>query len=194
MALLVVGLVLFLGAHSIRVFADDWRTATIARIGELKWKRYFSLASLAGFVLIIVGYGMARSASSPDLYTPPTWARHLAIVLVAIAFVLLAAGGKGPPNRIRAAVGHPQILGVKVWAFAHLLANGRVVDVLLFGAFLAWAIADYTTSRRRDRVLGVKRDPGTMAVTVVTMAVGLVGFMVFAVWLHPWLIGVPVLY
>ena len=194
MALLIFGLVLFLLPHSVRVFADDWRTATIERLGEVKWKRYFSITSLLGLALIAVGYGMARSAGSPDLYTPPTWARHLAIALVAIAFILLAAGGKGPPNRIRAAVGHPQILGGKVWAFAHLLANGRVVDVVLFGAFLAWAIADYAANRRRDRVIGVKRDPGTMQTTVVTAAVGLVGFVVFALWLHPWLIGVPVMY
>ena len=107
--------------------------------------------------------------------------------------MLLAAGGKGPANRIRAAVGHPQVLGVKVWAFAHLLANGRVVDVVLFGTFLAWAIADYTRSRRHDRVQGVTRDPGTMKATVITAASALAVRAVFALWLHPWLIGVRVM-
>ena len=193
MTLLILGLVIFLGAHSIRIVADGWRTTMVAKLGERRWKRLFTLVSLVGFVLIIIGYGMARAAGSPELYAPPTWGRHLAILLVAVAFVLLAAGGKGPANRIRAAVGHPQVLGVKVWAFAHLLANGRVVDVVLFGTLLAWAIADYTTSRRRDRVQGVTRDPGTMKTTVITAVAALVLFAVFAVWLHPWLIGVRVM-
>ena len=103
MALLILGLVIFLGAHSVRIFADDWRTATIARVGEKKWKLLYTAASLAGIVLIVVGYGLARRAGSPELYAPPTWSRHLAILLVAIAFIFLAAGGKAaPPNRFRA--------------------------------------------------------------------------------------------
>ena len=194
MALLILGLVLFLGVHSMRIFADDWRTATIARMGENKWKTLYTVASLAGIVLIVIGYGMARAAGSPELYAPPTWARHLAIPLVAIAFVFLAAGGKkAPPNRIRAMVGHPQVVGVKVWSVAHLLANGRVVDVVLFGAFLAWAIALYAVSRRRDREQGLTREPGTVKSTVIITVGGLVVFAIFAVWLHPWLIGVRVM-
>ena len=193
MTLMILGLVMFIGAHSVRIVADDWRTATIARIGEKKWKLFYTIASLAGIVLIVIGYGMARSAGSPELYAPPTWTRHLAILLVAIAFIFLAAGGKAAPaNRIRAAVGHPQVVGVKVWSVAHLLANGRVVDLVLFGAFLAWAIALYAASRRRDRAQGVTRDPGTMKSTVIITVGGLVVFAIFAVWLHPWLIGVRV--
>ena len=193
MTLMILGLVMFIGAHSVRIVADDWRTATIARVGEKKWKLFYTVASLAGIVLIVIGYGMARSAGSPELYAPPTWTRHLAILLVAIAFIFLAAGGKAAPaNRIRAAVGHPQVVGVKVWSVAHLLANGRVVDVVLFGAFLAWAIALYAASRRRDRAQGVTRDPGTMKSTVNITVGGLVVFAIFAVWLHPWLIGVRV--
>ena len=193
MTLMILGLVIFIGVHSVRIVADDWRTATIARVGEKKWKLFYTVASLAGIVLIVIGYGMARSAGSPELYAPPTWTRHLAILLVAIAFIFLAAGGKAAPaNRIRAAVGHPQVVGVKVWSFAHLLANGRVVDVVLFGTFLAWAIALYAASRRRDRAQGVTRDPGTMKSTVIITVGGLVVFAIFAVWLHPWLIGVRV--
>ena len=194
MALLILGLVIFLGAHSVRIFADDWRTATIARIGEKKWKLLYTVASLAGIVLIVVGYGMARSAGSPELYAPPTWSRHLAILLVAIAFIFLAAGGKAaPPNRFRAMVGHPQVVGVKLWSFAHLMANGRVVDVVLFGAFLVWAVALYAASRRRDRAQGVTREKGQPKATVMAVVGGLVVFAVFAVWLHPWLIGVRVM-
>ena len=194
MTLMILGLVMFIGAHAVRIVADDWRTATIARIGEKKWKGLYSLVSIVGFVLIIVGYGMARSAGSPELYAPPVWTRHLAILLVAIAFIFLAAGGKSmPANRIRAAVGHPMVVGVKIWAFAHLLANGRVVDVVLFGTFLVWAIVLYAASRRRDRAQGVTREKGQPKATVMAVVGGLVVFAVFAVWLHPWLIGVRVM-
>ena len=194
MTLLILGLVIFLGAHSIRIVADGWRTTMVAKLGERRWKRLFTLVSLVGFVLIIIGYGMGRAAGSPELYAPPTWARHLAILLVAIAFIFLAAGGKAaPPNRFRAMVGHPQVVGVKLWSFAHLMANGRVVDVVLFGAFLVWAVALYAASRRRDRAQGVTRDPGTMKSTAIIAVGGLVVFAVFAIWLHPWLIGVRVM-
>jgi len=191
MTLMILGLVIFIGVHSVRIVADDWRTATIARVGEKKWKLFYTVASLAGIVLIVIGYGMARSAGSPELYAPPTWTRHLAILLVAIAFILLAAGGKAAPaNRIRAAVGHPQVVGVKVWSFAHLLANGRVVDVVLFGAFLAWAIVDYASARRRDRAAGVVHPPGTSSRDATALAIGTIAWFAFGFWLHGPLIGV----
>ena len=151
---LVAGLLLFLGAHSVRIFADDWRTRTIARSGPGRWKGVYSVISLAGFALIVWGYGLAREAPVV-VFAPPVWARHLASLLTLPAFVLLAAA-KGPANRIRAAVGHPMVAGVKLWAFAHLLANGNLADVVLFGAFLAWAIADFVAARRRDRVAGTR--------------------------------------
>jgi uncharacterized membrane protein len=142
MTLLLVGLVVFLGVHSLRIYADSWRTRQVARIGEQRWKSIYSVVSLAGFALLVWGYGVARG-TPVVLWTPPLWTRHLASVLTLPAFVLLAAAYV-PGNRIKAAVGHPMIAGVKVWAFSHLLANGNLADVVLFGAFLAWAIADAT--------------------------------------------------
>lgn len=188
MLTLVLGLVIFLGVHSIRIVADPWRARTIARIGEHPWKGLYSLAALAGFALIVWGYGQARM-SPVVLYVPPVWTRHLAALLVLPAFILIAAGNiRG--TRIKAKLGHPMVLGTKLWAFAHLLANGMLADVLLFGSFLAWAIVDYTSSRRRDRAAGVVYRPGALGRDVVAVVAGVVAWVVFAFWLHELLIGV----
>ena len=189
MTLLLVGLLLFLGSHSVRIFAEDWRTARIAGMGANGWKGAYSLVAIAGFVLIVIGYGQAR-LDPVVLYAPPTWTRHLAALLTLPAFILLAAS-KGPVTRIKAAVGHPMVAGVKLWAFAHLIANGTLADVVLFGSFLAWAVADFIAARRRDRVAGtVYVASGPIARDFVTVAIGSVLWIVFALWLHGPLIGV----
>jgi uncharacterized membrane protein len=137
MTALILGLIVFLGAHSVRIFAEDWRGRQVARLGPQGWKGVYSLVSLAGFVLIVWGYGLARAEPLP-LWSPPVWTRHLAALLTLPAFVLLAAAYV-PGTRIKAAVSHPMVLGVNIWAFSHLIANGTLADALLFGAFLAWA-------------------------------------------------------
>ena len=188
MLMLVAGLVVFLGVHSVRIVADDWRAARIAAMGERAWKLVYTIVSLIGFALLVYGYGEARQATTV-LWQPPTWTRHVAAVLVLVAFVLVAAAYV-PGTRIKSAVGHPMILGVKVWALAHLLANGTVADVVLFGAFLAWAIVDYAASRRRDCAAGTTYPPGPPARDAIAVAVGAVAWAVFAFWLHGPLIGV----
>jgi uncharacterized membrane protein len=188
MIVLVLGLVLFLGVHSVRIVADDWRGAQLARRGEAAWKGAYSLLSLAGLALVVVGYGLSRTAPI-ELWTPPTWTRHVAALLTIPAFVLLAAAYV-PGTRIKAAVGHPMVLGVKVWAFAHLIANGRLADLALFGAFLVWAIVLYAASRRRDRNAGVRREAGPASRDAIAVALGLVAWAAFAFWLHGPLIGV----
>lgn len=187
MAFLVLGLVLFLGVHSIRIFADSWRSKRLAAMGEPRWKGIYSLVSLAGFALLIWGFGQAR-VDPVVLWTPPVWSRHLASLLTAAAFVLLAAAYV-PGNHFKSAIGHPMVAGVKVWAFAHLLANGKLHDVVLFGAFLAWAVLDFIAARRRDRAAGTVYRAGTLAGDTITVVVGLVAWAVFALWLHPMLIG-----
>jgi len=188
MAMLILGLALFLGAHSVRIFADDWRSAQIARRGEGAYKGIYSLVSAVGLVLIVWGYGQTRIAPV-ELWSPPVWTRHAASLLMLASFVLIAAVYV-PRNRIRAAIGHPMVAGAKLWAFAHLIANGRAGDVVLFGAFLVWAIVDFASSRRRDRVAGRRPPPGTLTGDVITVAVGVVAWVVFAMMLHAWLIGV----
>jgi len=188
MALLIAGLILFLGAHSTRVFADDWRTSMLERLGEKKWKGLITLLSIAGFVLLILGYDQARM-TTVALWQPSLWARHLAIVLNLLAFVLLAAAYV-PRNSIKAKIGHPMIAGVKIWALAHLLANGTLVDVLLFGTFLIWAVLDFRTSRRRDRMNATTYPSGALANTLLTLVVGLGAGAVFMLWLHARWVGV----
>lgn len=188
MALLIVGLVIFLGVHSVRIFADDWRTAQVATVGPKVWKGSYALLSLIGFVLIVYGYGLARQAPIV-LYSPPTWTRHLAALLTLAAFILITAAYV-PQTRIKAKVGHPMVLGVKVWAIAHLLANGTLADVILFGSFLIWAIFNYTAARRRDRAAHVAYVTGPISRDVKAVLIGAVTWAIFTFWLHEWLIGV----
>jgi uncharacterized membrane protein len=188
MMVMGLGLVLFLGVHSVRVFADDWRAAQIAARGEGVWKGLYSLLSIAGLGLIVYGYGLTRAAPV-ELWSPPTWTRHAAALLTLLSFILFAAAQiRG--SAIKAAVGHPQVLGTKVWAAAHLLSNGRLADTVLFGAFLVWAIVLYAASRRRDRRQGTRYIAGPVSRDVAVIVAGTAAWVVFAFWLHAWLIGV----
>ena len=188
MSLLILGLIVFLGAHSLRIFADSWRSAQIARMGEGPWKGLYSLVSIAGFVLLIWGYGRARAATTV-LWQPPPWTHYLAALFVLAAFVLVvAAYVRG--TRIRSALHHPMILGVKSWAFGHLLANGTLADIVLFGSFLAWAIADFAAARRRDRAAGTVYPPGPAGRDAIAIAIGVVAWAIFAFYLHERWIGV----
>lgn len=150
MAWFVLGLVLFLGSHSVRVFADGWRTAKLEEWGEKPYKGLYSLASLVGFVLLVYGFSKIRW-DSPWLWVPPVGMRHLAAVLMLPALVLLVAS-QAPHNAIKSKLRHPMVLSVKVWALAHLLSNGKVADMVLFGAFLLWAVFSFRAARQRDRL------------------------------------------
>ncbi|EIM04068.1 NnrU family protein [Rhodanobacter denitrificans] len=187
MPVLILGLVLFLGVHSLRLFADGWRSRQRARLGELRWKGLYALVSLIGFALICWGFGLARQ-HAVLLYVPPLALRHANALFTLIAFVLVAAAYV-PRNHLKAAFGHPMLLGVMVWAFGHLLATGMLHDVLLFGAFLLWAVALFVASRRRDRLEGTRYPAGTLRGSALTLVIGVVAWAVFARWLHLWLIG-----
>lgn len=188
MTILILGLVIFLGTHSVRIFANDWRTAQLAKHGEKVWKLGYTLLSLVGFGLIIWGYGMARS-DPMVLWNPPLAMRHIAALLTLVSFILLAATYV-PRNGIKARLHHPMVLGVTVWAFAHLLANGALADVILFGSFLVWAKLSYLAARKRDRVAGTQYPSGTMGGTIAAVAAGAVVWSLFAFSLHGLLIGV----
>jgi len=188
MIYLVIGLLFFLGTHSMRIVADGWRTEKIEGIGELGWKGIYSLWSIAGFVVLVWGYGEARQVPV-ILYDPPLFTRHIAAFLMLPSFVLLVAAYV-PRNHIKVAVGHPMYAGVKLWAFAHLLSNGRLADVILFGVFLVWAIAGFVAARRRDRRAGTVYPSGTVMYSALTVIAGFVLWAVFAFWAHRWLIGV----
>ena len=188
MPYLIGGLVIFLGVHSVRIVADGWRTQTLARMGEGTYKGIYSALSLLGFALIIYGFGLARE-TPVVLWTPPAGMRHASSLLTLVAFILLTAAYV-PHNGIKARVHHPMVLGVKFWALAHLLSNGNLAHVLLFGAFLAWGVLDFIASRRRDRAMGTQYAAATLPATALTVAAGGLAWMAFTLYLHGWLIGI----
>ena len=194
MGLLLLGLVLFLGCHSVRVFAQSWRENTLLRLGEKMYKGLYSLASIVGFVLIVYGFSLVRM-DSPMLWLPPVAMRHVASLLMLLSMILLVAG-QVPHNAIKDRLKHPMVLSVKVWALAHLLANGRLADLILFGAFLVWSVLVFRASRQRDRLLDdlVPESAETTEVaSPTTTKVMVIGALVWAVLLlggHAWLFGV----
>lgn len=188
MSLMILGLLLFLGVHSLRIVADGWRARTIARVGALAWKGAYALVALLGFALICWGFAQARLQPQP-LWTPPAALKHLNALFTLAAFVLLAAAYV-PRNQIKARLHHPMLLGVKLWAFGHLLATGTLADAVLFGSFLLWAVLDFRAARQRDRRLGTVYPPGTAGATAGTVLIGVAAWALFAFWLHAAWIGV----
>jgi uncharacterized membrane protein len=186
METLVAGLVLFLGVHSVSIVASDWRNRFAARIGLLPWQALYSLIAVVGFVLIVWGYALARQAPVV-LYAPPAGLRHVALLLMLPVFPLLLAAYL--PGRIQAATKHPMLVATKLWAVAHLLANGNLADVVLFGAFLAWAVADRISLKRRTP-LPVPGAPPSAWNDAIAVVVGLALYVAFLLWLHAGLIGV----
>jgi len=189
MELFITGLVLFLGCHSSRVFAGDWRRRKLEQWGEKMFKGMYSLASLVGFVLLVYGFSQIRW-DSPQIWSPPVAMRHIAAVLMLFAMVLLVAG-QVPHNAIKSKLGHPMVLSVKVWALAHLLANGKQADLLLFGAFLLWSVLNFRAARQRDRLAA--QSGSAVEATPNTLRVVLIGVAAWAVLLfggHTWLFAV----
>jgi uncharacterized membrane protein len=189
MLLFLVGLVLFLGIHSVSILAPRWRVATVSRLGEKRWKGIYSVAAAIGLALLVAGYGLARR--QPILvYSPPPALRHLALVVMLPVFPLFLAAYL--PGRIRTAARHPLLLAVKFWALAHLLANGTLVDLLLFGGFLAWAVADRISIRRRSLAEAheVPAAPAAPYNDLLALLGGLALYAVVVLWAHRRLIGV----
>ena len=186
MLYLILGLLLFLGTHSVRIVADGWRTR--ARLGALRWRGLYTLLSLLGFVLIVWGFGQARQAPL-QLWSPPLSLRHLAMLLTLLGFVLLAAAYV-PGNRIKARLHHPMTLAVMLWALAHLLTNGSLAHVMLFGTFLIWSVLVFMAARNRDARDSTRYSQGTTGATGITVALGVALWIAFTLWLHGLLIGV----
>jgi len=187
MTILILGLVLFLGIHSIRIFADPWRTLQTKRMGEQKWKGICSLIALIGFMLIIYGYG--QSKPSFMIWSPPLWTWHITAALTLVAFILLTAA-QVPKNGIKAKVKDPMVLGVKTWALAHLISSGSLAGIILFGSFLVWAILDFKSCRgRRSNALGAPTET-SLIMTLATYTIGIVAWFIFAIYIHQTLFGI----
>lgn len=188
MQLMIYGLFVVLGIHVVPLVFPRWRRRQIDRFGERTWKSVFALVALAGFVLTCIGFGQARRLPLA-LYTPPVSMDHLNALFTLIAFVLVAAAYV-PRNHIKAALGHPMLLGVVAWASGHLLATGLLHDVVLFGAFLSWALPMAVWLRQRDRLERITYPAGTLRGDAIAVVIGVFAWVVFAFWLHRWLIGV----
>jgi uncharacterized membrane protein len=189
LAILVLGLVVFIGAHAF-VTRRDARAAAIARLGEGAYKGLFSLVSLIGIVLIVWGFGRYRAAGYIDVWSPPVWTRHLAAVLVWPAIVMIVAAYI--PGNIKRTLKHPMLVGVKLWALAHLIANGDLGSIILFGGILAWAVYDRISLKRRTDPGGPPIPIGGVRNDIVAVIVGTLLYLALAFWFHPYAIGVPV--
>lgn len=188
MTWLVVGLVVFLGVHSVSIIAPAGRDRMAAALGGAGWRAVYSILSLAGFVLMIWGYDLARQ-EPVVLYQPPAWARHATALLMLPVFPLLFAAYL--PGRIKAKMKHPMLVAVKLWAFAHLLANGTLADVVLFGSLLAWAVLDRISFKGRTQ-RPIPSAPAGRWNDLLAIVLGLAAYVVFALYLHLRWIGVPV--
>jgi len=188
MTTLIAGLVLFLGIHSFRIYGEGLRAQLIDRLGPLVWKAVYSVISVLGLVLMASGYGELRQTPTL-LWSSPSWISHPVSLLMLIASVLLVAAYI-PKNSIKSKLGHPMVIGVKIWAFSHLLANGTLADLLLFGSLLLWAVLSFRAARQRDRKASVVRVPGTMLSTLATVVLGIGLWAWFVFHGHLWLIGV----
>lgn len=187
MTYLIAGLVLFFGVHSVAIVAPAWRDRAARRLGDPGWKALYALVAVVGFVLLVHGYGLARS-DPQVLYAPPPFMRHVAAVLMLPVFPLLLAAYL--PGRIKATVRHPMLTATKAWALAHLLVNGTHADVLLFGSFLAWAIADRIAVGKRTVQRRTLSTPPSRWNDWIAVIGGLVLYGVFVAGAHEWLFGV----
>ena len=191
MLLLILGLVLFTGIHSLRLGGDAFRTRLLNSLGEAKFKGLYSLISVIGFIFMVYGFGIARDAPVP-IWSPPSFAKWIAYFLTLLAMVLMVAAYV-PNNRIRAKLHHPMVLSVKTWALAHLIANGTLVHIFLFGTLLVWSVFLFRASRARDKRMQVVYATGNGASTWLTLEIGLALWLIFVGWLHGWIVGVQVL-
>ena len=186
MLFLIVGLVLFFAAHSVSIINEPWRDGVVERIGLVKWKGLYSLVSITGFVLLCWGYSQARQ-DPIVLYTLPSFMRHAVMLLMLFVFPLALAANL--PGRIKSAAQHPLLAATKIWAFAHLLVNGTLADVLLFGSFLAWAVVDRISMKNRTQ-RPIAAAPPSKLNDAIAVIVGLAIYVLFVVWAHGALFGV----
>ena len=205
MTQLILGLILFLGAHSVRIWADGWRDQTIEAYGEKAFKGVYALVSILGFYLLVVGYGEAR-LQTVALWNPPIFTKHISMLLMLLSSILLMATYI-PRNHFKMRLGHPMVLSVKVWALSHLLANGNLADLVLFGSFLIWAVLNFRSARARDRALLLNlndaEDPAAepltesestnqpkLLSTIITLVGGMAIWVLITFVLHAKIVGV----
>jgi uncharacterized membrane protein len=189
MFVLILGIAVFLGIHTLTTLRDT-RERIVGRLGISQFKMLYSIGAAVGLALIIWGFSIYRAEGLIQLWTPPTWMRHLTMPLVWLAFIALASR-RSPPGRIRGWLRHPMLVAVKFWALGHLLANGDLGGLILFGSFLGWAVYDRIAVKRRGDAGAPRLDAFTRGDAIALGAGTLAYGVMFA--LHPWLIGAPIL-
>jgi uncharacterized membrane protein len=189
LAIMILGLVVFIGTHLITTRREQ-RAALIARLGEGTYKVLYSVASIIGVVLIAYGYSRYRATGWIDVWYPPVWTRHLTATLIWPAIIMFVAAYS--PGRIKATLKHPMLVGTKLWALAHLISNGDLGSIILFGSILAWAVVDRISLKRRTDAGGPPIPVGGVAKDVVAVVAGTLLYLALAFWFHPYVIGVPV--
>jgi len=189
LAILVLGLVVFLAPHTLTVFRAA-RQRIVDHVGVLPYKAIYSIVSLIGIALIAYGFELYRSTGWIDVWHPPSWTRHVTVALMWPAIILVVAAYI--PGDVKRTLKHPMLSGVKLWAVAHLISNGDLGSIVLFGSILAWAVFDRITLRRRT-------DPGAPPIPtggrrndIIAVVLGTVLYLVLALWFHPTVIGVHV--
>ena len=190
MLVMIIGIIVFLGIHSVRIVAPRWRLARMEQWGEQKWKGLYSLVSIVGLALLVWGFGMAR-LEAPVLYEPPVWMKHITLLLMLLAFIFLGVF-IARPGRLKPALKHPMLIAIKTWALAHLLANGDLASLILFLSFLAWAVFDRIALKRQARagLAPATISPGPVSNDLIAVLIGLVLYGLFIWKLHAILIGV----
>ncbi len=186
MTTLIIGLLIFLGMHSISIVAPAKRDALALKFGPIGWRAIYGVVSIVGFYFIVTGYAAAR-LNPVVLYQPPTWTSHLVALLMLPVFVFFLAAYL--PGKIKTALKHPMLVAVKIWALSHLLANGMLADVILFGSFLAWAVVDRISLKRRVARPNLAAPEGKLN-DIIAVVAGIGLYVAFVVHLHLALIGV----
>lgn len=188
MTILIIGLALFLGAHSTRIFLEPLRMSIINASGDGLWKAGHTILSVAGLVLIVLGF----RAAAPDaqaLWVPPFALLHFAPLLMLLSFIILVAAYV-PAGRIKGTLKHPMVVAVVIWSGAHLLVNGMEHEVYLFGAFFVWALLNFVSARFRDRQMALTYIPGPLRNDLICIVLGTVLWAGFVFFAHEWLFGV----
>jgi uncharacterized membrane protein len=189
LAIMILGLAVFIGSHVFVTMRAE-RAALVARVGEGPYKGLFSLVSIIGVVLIGWGFGAYRATGWIDVWYPPAWTRHVTVTLVWIASICVIAAYS--PGRIKTTLKHPMLVGVKIWAAAHLLANGDLGSIILFGSILGWAVYDRISVKHRTDPGGPVIPVGGIGKDVGAVIGGTVLFLALGFLFHPYVVGVPV--
>src|SRR5438445_6398823 len=191
LAVMILGLVVFIGSHGF-VTLRPQRAEVVKRVGEGAYKGLFSLVSLVGIVLIGWGFARYRSTGYIDVWSPPPWTRHVTLLLVWPAIICIVAAYI--PGEIKRVLKHPMLVGVKLWAVAHLLSNGDLGSIILFASILAWAVYDRISLKRRtDAPAPAVATGGGYRNDFIVVVVGTLVYFVLGFWFPPWVIGGPVL-